>query len=522
MVAAGLEAGASRERAFANAEVDPAALPSEKWDEAIEEWEALLEDIRTPTKTQAAFEDALMVAQERYEPVAEPISSDARAWSIFRRHFLAAKSPISFLTEHGLAPNAYGRLEGIWTDRAEDPAVAQQLERAAAEEPLEDCPELTVRRSPLLDGDELEVVIDEPVAVAVVAQEVAQPVELPTYMLDEDRASAPLPEPIRVAAVPAPMLVPLQPAVAPPAVVATVAPAVAPALTAPPPIRSAKGVSSTVGVWSELGPISAIPDTQDTPPEVAKATPFTPASPTRPPSSTEEPPVPLERYAVMYADSVVFRLGEAQLVSKHGMSPAELNRAFDYWKGRAASDGVLRARIDGLVERYRNALASAGRAPGQPTPNPMAATLPAPAPSTPAPSYRAQTMPVPEVLPKSPAPRPRSASSSTLAIDPQMVAEAMRGALPFDEKAGVDAPQPETIETRKVEGLSINDYAKIVADLSVQGSDRFTVLQKHGMDETSYRRIAETWDKLLVEGGYSDRYMRLVAQHRKTASGARR
>lgn len=514
MVQAGLEAGASRERAFANAEVDPSALPPEKWDEAIEEWELLLDDMRTPTRTQAAFEEALLEAQQRYEPIAEPISSDANAWSIFRRHFLAAKTPAMFLAEHGLGPHAYGRLESAWSDRAEDPAVVKELDDAA-QRPLEDCPKVTVHRSPLLDGDEEQVIVEKPATVPVVVPEAAPPVELPTYLLADERVSSPEPEPIRAPAIHPPMASPPQPQVAPPAVVAP-APVVAPALTAPPPIRSAKGISSTVGVWSELGPVSAVPDTQDTPADVANATPFSPASPTKPPAAAEEPPVPLERYAVMYADLVVFRLGESQLVSKHGMSPAELNRAFEYWKARAASDGVLRARIDALVERYRNALASAGRPPGHPTPNPMAATMPAPAAANPAQSYRAQTMPVPEVVPKSTAPRPRSASSSTLAIDPQMVAEAMRGALPFDEKE--DPNQPENIETRKVEGLSMNDYAKIVADLSVQGSDRSTVLQKHGMDETRYRRIAEAWDKVLLEGGYSERYMRLVAQHHRTAS----
>jgi hypothetical protein len=145
-VLAGLGAGLDLARALAHAGVLPA-----EWDRASEHWQSQIdESAASDLSLLVAFDAALLAARRRFEPTAEPIESDLRAWAHFRRHFVTAVDPIAFLAEHGLSLASYARIEAEWTNRTlADRALAEALREHLAA-PLEECPALTLIPSPLL------------------------------------------------------------------------------------------------------------------------------------------------------------------------------------------------------------------------------------------------------------------------------------------------------------------------------------------------------------------------------------
>ncbi|MEO7330612.1 MAG: hypothetical protein ABI193_18705, partial [Minicystis sp.] len=145
-VLAGLGAGLRLPRALLHAGVEPLL-----WDEASEEWQDRIEEsAASDLEVLVAFDGALLAEKRRFEPIIEPVGSDAVAFAHFRRHVLTAVDAVAFLADKGLSLASYARLEADWAARAlTDEAVAAVLE-AQMRAPMEACPALHTTPSPLL------------------------------------------------------------------------------------------------------------------------------------------------------------------------------------------------------------------------------------------------------------------------------------------------------------------------------------------------------------------------------------
>jgi len=145
-VMAGLGAGLNLRRALVHAEVPAAA-----WDRASEHWQAQIdESAASDLAVLVAFDGALLAARRRFDPTIEPIESDARAWSHFRRHFVTATSPTAFLAQRDLSLTTYARIEADWANRLLADAALAAAVQGHMEGPLEECPALTLIPSPWL------------------------------------------------------------------------------------------------------------------------------------------------------------------------------------------------------------------------------------------------------------------------------------------------------------------------------------------------------------------------------------
>lgn len=145
LIRAGLELGLSLRRALENAKV-----PAKDWGPAAIHWEDALDERNADPELRMQFELALLRASERFEPLAEPIASNPMAWGVFRRHVIGSTDPAAFLAKHGIDLAMFGRLEGLWSERASDPAVAEALQEANNDR-LGPCPRLEIVMSPLAD-----------------------------------------------------------------------------------------------------------------------------------------------------------------------------------------------------------------------------------------------------------------------------------------------------------------------------------------------------------------------------------
>lgn len=464
MVLAGLSAGVGTTRALANADVQPA-----RWVTGSEHWQRAIDDSAADDLcVLVAFDAALLSAKDKYASTIEPIQSDVVAWAAFRRHFVAAVDAVSFLGERSLDLTAYARLERLWAERSlTDAAVAAALLKEMAA-PLGACPALRFEPSPLLGK------------------------------VSESDAPAP-PPPLAVRTPHDPLRETTPPALDVPSYLATPEP-----------------------------PSEKSPDTLDVPAEQTAAqsvaTPFRPAE--------EEAPVPLERYAVMLADARFLRMSNTDLAQKHSLSADEVARSFAYWRGRTDANAELRAKVDALLERYKSALArvrgltpppmpavqrdaspdaavaererqKSGRraedttAPlGDSVARDFRAALPFQNAGLPLPAHIAAQIPSTKVRPKSGA---QGLGSRTIAVDHSAARDGAEAPLPFQ---------------RDVEGITLEAYAKMAAELAVRGADRRAVLAAYGVSgDEQYRRVATVWNRLVQEQGLTGKYMRLFTQH---------
>ncbi len=461
MVHAGLEAGVSLGRAVANASVTMS-----DWEDAEAVWVPRLEGKEADRAQVSAFERALRAARERYQPTWEPIASDPRAWITFRGHFIADDDPVEFLRSRGLDPAAFARLESHWTDVADgDEAAARELREAAAR-PLSECPAVRAVPSPwAIEPEATAPSVPPPPLVALEAPPPERPVEKPSFMLAEETASDP------------------------------------PATQDPP---QGSGEIATPFRPSPSPPPAAPP------PPVASAVP-------------SSPPIALERYAVMFADRQLFGMSESDLATKHGLSPFDIVQATAYWSDRVAKDVQVATRVEELVNRYRAAMEKARRSSSSGSfPAVSSGQDPAPKPkrdgsSTTQPTedlVRAVRAALPFAREKLPMPAHvyanMMASSSTTAPEKRLstgtmfAPDAVGGAaLPFD--------------TRPVEGITMEIYAKIAAELTFKPDDRDDIFARYSIrDVEQYCVVANQWNKRVAELGLSGRYMQLFASHLDT------
>lgn len=201
LVRAGIDAGLPLRRALENAKVPP-----REWGPSAIHWEDALDERNADPELAMAYELALLKATERFEPMAEPIASSPVAWGTFRRHVVASTDPAAFLAKRGMDLAMFGRLEGIWSDRADEPGVAEAL-READSGPLGPCPRVEIVMSPLAElgaapARRAKATASDSSAAAkpeLLSAPKGIPVveaidELPTFMRPENRM-APLPEP---------------------------------------------------------------------------------------------------------------------------------------------------------------------------------------------------------------------------------------------------------------------------------------------------------------------------------------
>ena len=98
-VLAGLGAGLSLTRSLVHADVAASA-----WDAAAEHWPSQIdESAASDLALLVEFDAALLTARRRFEPTIEPVESDVRAWSHFRRHVVTAVDPVAFLAKQGVS-----------------------------------------------------------------------------------------------------------------------------------------------------------------------------------------------------------------------------------------------------------------------------------------------------------------------------------------------------------------------------------------------------------------------------------
>lgn len=383
LVNAGLAAGLALPHALAIAEVAPSS-----WEPARHRWDAAIEESAAGDLELLVRYDALFLsARDRFAPTLEPITSDARAWTHFHRHFLTSIEPPRFLAEHGLTPARFARLEAHWASRAQgDAAVATTL-RESFEEPLEPCPRIEVTPSELL-GHGLRVVAEPataaPRAAAIAASQPAStplrrseppppPREpddvrsLPTYL------TAPGPE-----REPAPPRVASPPVAPPPPIVTAAAP--------PSPLKFGNPMKGTAsfdlnqilrpalpfagGVGAagarpdaapvpQRAPVSAFPGG---PPPSSHAAPPPAPAPRAAPSSRAEPPagaagstlpvLTLAQYASLCAE-LAHGGDVGAIYLRYGVKDAAARESLHrQWRSHL-EDPATRARWQHLTEAYR-------------------------------------------------------------------------------------------------------------------------------------------------------------------------
>lgn len=139
-----------------------------------------------------------------------------------------------------------------------------------------------------------------------------------------------------------------------------------------------------------------------------------------------------------------------------------------------------------------------------------------PAPESPRPRSRPHpTTTIVASLPASPTPLPFARSdvpnapaSSSSAVAPRVPTGTMPLETP-DPAAGSD----------RLEGFSLDEYAKLEAELALFPAHRAEVLVRHRLaGEDHYRHIATTWKRCIAEQGLSSTYIGLYARHRQARS----
>ncbi|WP_437971124.1 hypothetical protein WMF04_18345 [Sorangium sp. So ce260] len=518
-VMAGLGAGLDLWRALAHAGVPPAA-----WERGCERWQARIdESAASDLALLVDFDAALLIAKRRFEPTFEPIESDVRAWANFRRHFVTAADPIAFLSRHELPLATYARVEASWANRVlMDEALAAAL-RSHMEGPLEECPALTRRPSPLLAAAGVEMA-----AMPAGAPSEARP--------DEAWRSAPLSAGQALAAAAGAPAVGT-PAVRAPAVGAQAVaqpPAMVPARVAdpivepppPPSMREERAVPASA-LKGATTAMAAVP--------FADSLPFQPAPQGQAPAEESPPPIPLERYAVMLADHMLFGMTEAQLCEKHRLTAAQRAQAFQYWQGRISADPALQGRVRAVVTRYQAARTKAGeRAPAS-SAAPLPAIAQAQAPpavvsrvdfgSTVDPRQVVMSPVLPFVAgsspPSKPTGGPRESVDHGATLAPGAAGARAGGKsadpLPFVSPAPTSAPasQPAppsgaaAASTRGADGgaggaggagqLSLEQYASFTVDLALEPERAPETVRRYGLTPAQRTLVDATWTARLAQ-----------------------
>lgn len=273
LVRAGIDFGLPLRRALENARV----LPRD-WGPCAVHWEDALDERNADPELAMEYELALLKATERFEPVAQPIASDPLAWGTFRRHVIASTDPAAFLAKRGVDLAMFGRLEGIWSDRSDEPVVVQALQEAESG-PLGPCPRVEIVMSLLADRGVAPArrakaeAAKDPGAGAkpdVLGQPKAVPAaeaidELPTFMRPEHRL-APLPEPsIPVSSPTAPL--PISPLQASPPAAHRTSPLNATAIASPTPVGQTTpfAPAPTASPLSRTAPMEPLDDMEPAP-----------------------------------------------------------------------------------------------------------------------------------------------------------------------------------------------------------------------------------------------------------------
>lgn len=506
-VMAALGRGLALPRALAHADVDSAA-----WERGSAQWqEAIDESAASDLAVLVAFDAALLAAKRRFEPTVEPIESDARAWTHFRRHFVTAPDPVAFVAKHGLSLATYARLEADWANRAlSDESLAAELQSHLLS-PLEECPTLTLVPSRLLLAEGAGPPQEAP----------ARPREAPL----EDRAAPPAPPPPAPPAPPTPPPVLSLPAVREEADDEPTPIAYVPAR---PPVRLDRTLEPGALVVN-VPPLGPLPF----------RSPGAPASPGA--EQTKEPPeaapIPLERYAVVIADMQVFGMTEAQICEKHQMTPAQMNQALRYWKGRVAADAALQGRVKATMDRYQAARARAGAVPSPPA-DAGAARAPAPDPlgqtadlTARVQQFRELTKGALPFTPGAPAKRPAPARTVALpAMDPTSTAPPRDPAARRDGETtgdiGADTQQqirqlaervlPFQKKAPQGPGLTLEQYAKVCTELWQDPTRTTEIRARYGIaDEAAWMLVHGGWqEKIRHDPALYKRWMELTAAMR--------
>ncbi|MFO0550351.1 MAG: hypothetical protein U0271_18295 [Polyangiaceae bacterium] len=72
---------------------------------------------------------------------------------------------------------------------------------------------------------------------------------------------------------------------------------------------------------------------------------------------------------------------------------------------------------------------------------------------------------------------------------------------------------------RTIQGLTLEVYAKLAAELSAYPSRRAEVFQRYGVDESAFGRIATAWRRVIANEGLSVEYMGIFARHHASLTG---
>lgn len=343
------------------------------------------------------------------------------------------------------------------------------------------------------------------------------------------------------------------------------------------PLGPCPEITMTPPKLDEAPPVSASPVTSPLAPQPIATPPFTAASdwdaamgqtqadlrvPEPPPTqptltvfsktvpSAVTPLLPLERYAVMLADTTHFRMTEEQLCKKHNITVSAKKSAFDFWGARAESDPSVAQRIEEVQKRYvlhakRSVtpmpsatitldLPEADRAtlraalgtldPKRGKTGPLSERLDGQALGDKALPFDRAASPLSERGPTSenPAPDKHADVPRTVVFEPppSMPRSTLGATLPSaPEPAGTmvfDGSQTAValpFDLPVVEGISFDAYARIRAELA-NGPDRSTVLRHNGIeDEVHYARIHTGWQQAITERKLSGRYVALFAEH---------
>jgi hypothetical protein len=254
-VMAALGAGLPLTRALSHAEVEPIA-----WTSAEERWRAeLAESGASDLTLLVAFDGALLRARRAFEPTIEPIASDPRAWSCFRRHFVTAVDPAAFLREHGIALATMAGLEADWANRVLSDTTLAAAMKEHLDSPLEPCPTLVVTPSPLLEESR----------------------DTPALAAPPPTPAPPFPRPVPAAPMSVAHVAPVAPAPSTPTYLAA-APPEPPARPLPPPAHPPIAAERP-SLGATMMSFTAVP---------GPALPFTTTSAATPPTPPPAPPLP--------------------------------------------------------------------------------------------------------------------------------------------------------------------------------------------------------------------------------------
>jgi hypothetical protein len=182
LVMAGLGAGISLRQATTHAGI---SIP--QWEESSSLWQARLEEsAATDLALLMEFDAALLLGKRDFDPRVSPIDEDKQAWVCFRRHFVTSVDPVRFLAERGLTLSDYARTEADWSNRIAGNAELGASIQSLMQAPLEACPVVTLKPSPLLAAAPIPAVL--PVEVLPSAASVG--------IMDAPVSAAPMTQPL--------------------------------------------------------------------------------------------------------------------------------------------------------------------------------------------------------------------------------------------------------------------------------------------------------------------------------------